>query len=158
MPQQNHRFFVVISSLKYTLQNVVFLSTIKANLLFCEHYGDCCLFTRLNRLPSPRFTCKISKNGPIIMNLKAYIPRTSFLCRHRKTRFIPRKVLFLLAIRFDLKDAEKFNLKPLLRYMGLLSQAPKSNGTRFLYSISRYYYLVFCWKAGKGIRPTWISR
>jgi hypothetical protein len=37
MPQQNHRFFVVISSLKYTLQNVVFLSTKKANLLFCEH-------------------------------------------------------------------------------------------------------------------------
>ena len=36
MPQQNHRF-VVISSLKYTLQNVVFLRTIKANLLFCEH-------------------------------------------------------------------------------------------------------------------------
>ena len=36
MPQQNHRFFVVISSLKYTLQNVVFLRTIKANLLFCE--------------------------------------------------------------------------------------------------------------------------
>jgi len=29
MPQQNHRFFVVISSLKYTLQNVVFLSTKK---------------------------------------------------------------------------------------------------------------------------------
>jgi len=37
MPQQNYRFFVVISSLKYTLQNVVFLSTKKANLLFCEH-------------------------------------------------------------------------------------------------------------------------
>jgi hypothetical protein len=36
MPQQNHRFFVVISPLKYTLQNVVFLYTIKANLLFCE--------------------------------------------------------------------------------------------------------------------------
>jgi hypothetical protein len=37
MPQQSHRFFVVISSLKYTLQNVVFLYTMKANLLFCEY-------------------------------------------------------------------------------------------------------------------------
>jgi hypothetical protein len=43
MPQQNYRFLVVISSLKYTLQNVVFLSRKNANLLICEHYGDCLL-------------------------------------------------------------------------------------------------------------------